>query len=87
MPAGADGDDVPGPALVGRDDVGAAAEQQQRTAGLVGVADRGDQLGGVLHLDQPVDRAADGEGGEVRQPGRRVEPARRHASRDYPPDR
>ena len=68
MPAGADGDDVPGPALVGRDHVGAAAEQQQRTAGLVGLAHGGDQFGGVLDLDQPVDRAADAERGEVRQP-------------------
>ena len=67
-PAAADGDDVAGPALVRRDHVGAAAEQQQRAAGLVGLADGGDEFVGVLDLDQPVDRAADGEGGEVRQP-------------------
>ena len=55
--AGADGDDVARPALVGGDDVRPAAEQQQRPAGLVGLAHGGDQLGGVRDLDQPVGRA------------------------------
>jgi hypothetical protein len=67
-PAGPDRDDVAVPAGVGSHDVGAAAEQQQWASGLVGVPDGGDQLRGVLDLDDPVGDAADAQGGEAGQP-------------------
>src|SRR4051812_10656003 len=48
--------------------VRAAAQDQQRPAGLVGVPDGRDQLAGVGALHEPLDRTPHRQGGEVGEP-------------------
>ncbi|GAA2298877.1 hypothetical protein GCM10010376_13380 [Streptomyces violaceusniger] len=56
-------------ALVGDDQIAAAADHQQRGPGRVGRADRGDDLVVGRGREQPVGRSAETEGGEGRERG------------------
>ena len=65
--AGGDLQHRPVEALVGDHQVAAAAEDQQRFAAAVGLADRVDHLGLALGHHQPAGRAAQAQGGEPRE--------------------